>query len=333
LSAGTQTPRLSQEQLDLAVRLEGIFMPYARAQRDVFLRDPDARFVHYTSAESAIKIIKSKRIWMRNTNCMADYREVQHGFDILNSFFSNEANRKAFIDTLDTCAPGAAIEAIDVFQKTWGDIRFDIYITCVSEHDKNEDLHGRLSMWRAASGNAVRVGMVFKIPKFSQASLALNLLFSPVAYLSEESAHKVVADVIANVAKDRELLSGLDRSHIVTQIFMMLLAGVVCLKHEGFHEAREWRAIYAPNRWPSQFMESSTEVIVGVPQIVYKIPLDATVSESLADLDLSSILERLIVGPSPYPWPIYEAFVAELNKLGIEDAQNRVRVSGIPIRV
>jgi hypothetical protein len=114
---------------------------------------------------------------------------------------------------------------------------------------------------------------------------------------------------------------------------MMLLAGVVCLKHEGFHEEREWRAIYAPNRWPSQFMESSTEVIVGVPQIVYKIPLDATVSESLADLDLSSILERLIVGPSPYPWPIYEAFVAELNKLGIEDAQNRVRVSGIPIRV
>jgi hypothetical protein len=333
LSGGTQTPRLSQEQLDLAVRLEGIFMPYARAQRDVFLRDPDARFVHYTSAESAIKIIKSKRIWMRNTNCMADYREVQHGFDILNSFFALEAKRKAFTEALDTCAPGAAQEAIDVFQKTWRDIRFDTYITSISEHDKKEDLHGRLSMWRAAGGNVVRVGIVFKIPPFSQAGLALNLLFSPVAYLSEESAHKVIADVTVNVANNREFLRGLDRSHIVTQIFMMLLAGVICLKHEGFHEEREWRAIYAPNRRPAQLMGSSTEVIGGVPQVVYQIPLEATVSESLAELDLSCIVERLIVGPSPYPWPIYEAFVAELKKLGIEDAENRVLVSGIPIRV
>jgi hypothetical protein len=332
LDTGTQAPRLTQEQIDLAVRLEGIFMPHARAQRDKFIRDPDARFVHYTSAEAAIKIIRSKRIWMRNTNCMADYSEVQHGFNILNRFFDSEANRKTFIEALDTCAPGAAQEAIDVVQKTWRDIRFDTYITSISEHDKIEDSHGRLSMWRAGSGN-VRVGMVFKIPHFSQAAVTLNLLFSPVAYLSEEAAHKVVADVVTNVRTNRDFLCGLDRPIVVNYTFLMLLAGLTCLKHEGFREEKEWRAVYAPNRWPAPLMESSTEVIGGVPQVIYKIPLDGTVSESVADLDLSRIVERVIVGPSPYPWPIYEAFVAELKKLGIGDAADRVHISGIPIRV
>ncbi len=61
------------ERFDLDARLESIFMPYARRQRDKFYDSgakPAARFVHYTSAEAAFKIIESKRVWMRNTTCM-----------------------------------------------------------------------------------------------------------------------------------------------------------------------------------------------------------------------------------------------------------------------
>ena len=46
-------------------------------------REGTAKFVHYTSAENAIKIIESRRIWMRNTQCMSDYREMSHSFDLL----------------------------------------------------------------------------------------------------------------------------------------------------------------------------------------------------------------------------------------------------------
>jgi hypothetical protein len=84
--------------------------------------------------------------------------------------------------------------------------------------------------------------------------------------------------------------------------------------------------------WPSELMESSTEVIAGVPQIVYKIPLDVTVSEYLADLDFSKMFDRLIVGPSLYPWPMYEAFVDALVKAGVADAHQRVFASDIPLR-
>jgi hypothetical protein len=187
---------ITPQQFELAIRLESIFMPYARKQRQEFygedkVHQTQARFVHYTSAEGALSIIKSMRIWMRNTNCMSDYREVQPAFDIFSSFFADDTKRAAFIGALDACASGAAQEAIDLFNQSWKDIRFNSYISALSEHDKKEDLYGRLSMWRAFGGNVGRVGIAFNVPWFSGVTVALHLLFSPVAYLTEEAAHRI----------------------------------------------------------------------------------------------------------------------------------------------
>jgi hypothetical protein len=90
-------PIITPEQYDQAVRLGSILMPYATKQRQALFEkahdQSQARLIHYTTAESALGIIRSKRFWMRNTNCMSDYREVQHGFDIFNRFFSDQAKR------------------------------------------------------------------------------------------------------------------------------------------------------------------------------------------------------------------------------------------------
>jgi hypothetical protein len=325
----------SPENPQLLNRLLTVFMPHqTRRMLSHYKGGDHARFVHYTSAEAALKIIKSKRLWMRNTNCMSDYREVQHGFDILNRFFSDAAKRKAFTAAFDACAPGAAVEAVNLFVAAWKDIRFNTYLAAISEHDDDEDAHGRLSMWRAVGGSraAASVGLVLKVALPKEESSPLNLFFSPVAYLSEEDAHKMLLEVIANVNAECEYLRALGHKTIVNAIFGMLLTGVVCLKHVGFREEREWRIIYAPKRSHSTLMEYSTEVISGVPQVVHKIPLDATVSPSVAHLDLARLFDRLIIGPSAYPWPMYEAFVPALNEAGIADADKRVWTSGIPIR-
>jgi hypothetical protein len=269
---------------------------------------------------------------MRNAVCMSDYREVQHGFEILNSFFGHAASEKEFVDALDAFVPGAAREAIDLFNRWWIDTRFNTYISSISEHDDSEDVHGRLSMWRAFGVNTARVAIVFRVPYYSGASGQLNLLFSPVAYLTKEQVHGVLREVIGNISCSGEFLRSVERQLVVGTVLSMLIAGVTCLKHEGFAEEHEWRAIYAPKRLPSALMESSTEIVRGVPQIVFKIPLDVTVSERLRDLDLFQMFDRLIVGPSPYPWPIYEAFVSELAKAGVAESEKRVFVSGIPIR-
>jgi hypothetical protein len=44
------------------------------------------------------------------------------------------------------------------------------------------------------------------------------------------------------------------------------------------------------------------------------------------------MFDRLIIGPSPFPLPIADAFIDALNKAGVSDAPNKVYFSGIPIR-
>jgi hypothetical protein len=314
MTDSTSAPGLTPEQNQLAVELEKIFMPQSQRQRsELYQRqakpgeDPTVqqmRVVHYTSAEAALKIIRSKRMWMRNTNCMADYREVQHGFDILNNFFSDKAKTDAFTAALDACVPGVAQEAFNLFGRLWNDIRLNTFITSISEHDDSEDFHGRLSMWRAFGASTARVAIVFKVSRFSPGASALRILFSPVSYLTENETHRVITEVITNLGTSREFLRSVDRQVIVQTVFMMLLAGITCLKHDGFHEEREWRAIYCPKCYASPLMESAIEVVGGVPQLVYKLPVDVTASPALADLDFSRMFHRLIIGPSPYPWPM-----------------------------
>jgi hypothetical protein len=333
--------RVSPEQMEFPIKLEGIFMPQARKRRDAFYGRQasgtvtvPARFVHYTSAEAALHIINSKRVWMRNATCMSDYREVQHGFSILKRFFADESNTAAFTAALDTCVPGAARDAIALFDRWWNDIQFHTYIASISEHDPKEDVHGRLSMWRAFGSNATRVAIVFNLPWDSGGAAALNVLFSPVAYLTESEAHAMIYEVVANIKAHSEFLRSIEPQTVTNFVFNMLVIGVTCLKHEGFREEREWRAIYSPHRLPSTLMEAGTEVIAGVPQLLYKAPLDATVSSALAGLEFSRIFDRLIIGPSQHPWPMVEAFTEALQKAGVpqDPAKQRLFISGIPIR-
>ncbi|HXM22772.1 MAG TPA: hypothetical protein VN948_16055 [Terriglobales bacterium] len=180
--------------------------------------------------------------------------------------------------------------------------------------------------------NTARVAVVFKVPRFSEGALVLKLLFSPVSYLSEDEVHAVIQEVIDNFGPNRDFLRSIDRQVVIGTVFNMLLAAVTCLKHEGFREEREWRAIYCPKFNHSPLIEPMIEVVGGVPQAVYQLPLDVTVSPALADLDFSRMFHRLIIGPSPYPWPMFDAFRESLTSAGIGDAQDRVWTSNIPIR-
>ena len=321
--------------------MAGIFYPYAQRQIDETYGVPEyskidgmsQRFVHYTTAEAALKIIRSKRVWMRNTLCMVDYREVQHGFDMLLGFFADTSRANLFYQAFDLSWPDAAKELVALFDRWLPDIRANTYITALSKHHDNEDMHGRLSMWRGFGGSGLpRVAMVLKVPFLSGGADALKILFSPVAYLDEAGVHGVMHSIIDNAKREADFLKTVDRNQINAYIFQILLAAVVSLKHEGFKEEAEWRAIYSPNRQPSPFITSSTELVGGVPQFVYSLPLDKTVSSELAGLDFSVLFDRLIIGPSPYPAPMWTAFVDALKSIGITDAQNCVCASGIPIR-
>jgi hypothetical protein len=188
-------------------------------------------------------------------------------------------------------------------------------------------------MWRAFGNPATpRVAIVIRIPQYSGGASKLNLIFSPVAYLTEIEVHGVIQNVIQNITVGHTYLKSLDRQTVLSCVFNMLLAAVVCLKHEGFAEEREWRAIYSPARLTSDLIEHSVETIVGVPQLVFKLPLDASKSADLADIDLGKMLDRVIIGPSQYPFVMGAAFVKALTDAGIAESEKKVFASGIPIR-
>lgn len=328
---------LSSEQIQMQEKLTDIFMPEAKRRIMSYYSNSDgssdsAKFVHYTSAEAAIHIINKKRIWMRNVTCMSDYREVQHGYEILQRYFSDQNKRDAFNRELDKCSQGVGNEATEMFGQLWNNIRLYSYIASISEHKDDENDHGRLSMWRAFGGNAARVAIVFNVQKYSGAAQALNIMFSPVSYLPDTDVYKVIDEVTYNIGNNCAFLASLNRDILRANVFTMLMAGVTCLKHEGFREEREWRVIYGPKLMPSQLIESSNEIIGGIPQTVYNLPLDQRVSESISGLEFSKMFERLIIGPSQYSWALYDAFVTALSKAGVTEAGNRVCISGIPIR-
>src|SRR5260370_5625734 len=144
---------------------------------------------------------------MRNTMCMADYSEVVHGYNMLQKFLlASEPRKKQFCDELDATWPNVAKEAINLFNQWWANIRFSTYIVSISEHDDEEDLHGRLSMWRAFGGNAVRVAVVLRLPWYSPAPEVLNLMISPVAYLREDHVQTFIGTVIENIRSNRDFL-------------------------------------------------------------------------------------------------------------------------------
>jgi hypothetical protein len=136
---------------DYQVRLLGIFHPYAM-ERTVKAFNSNTRFVHYTSAETALRMFEKEEVWMRNSSCMNDFMEIEHGFGCLNAALkSHEAKVKSALEAL---FPGLCDRVRGHFNSWLPHFRSNSYIACVSEHGDEatgdeEDRIGRLSMWRA----------------------------------------------------------------------------------------------------------------------------------------------------------------------------------------
>ena len=314
--------------------LDKIFNPYSYSRRVKLYPSHSgyARFVHYTSAEAALQILAKKRFWLRNTSCMGDYREVQHGFDTLRVALAQNDNHEKLSKVLDCCSPGLAAESFRLFDQWWQLIPTNTYIGCLSEHDVSENAHGRLSMWRAFGGLAARVGVVLDVPWYSGGIESLNLIFSPVAYFSDEQIQGELARVTHNIHDNIDVLRRVGRGAILGCVANMLMTAVTCMKHEGFHEEREWRVLCNPKMLPSDMVKHRTRTIGGVPQVVYEMPLDREVSNKLSDLDVSKLISRVIIGPTQYPAALYEAFTEALTSVGVQKPEDKVCVSGIPIR-
>ena len=162
---------LSEDQL----RVFNIFHPYAL--RKIWNAvNKNLRFVHYTTADTGIKIIRSKEVWMRKSSCMNDFSEIQHGLDCLK--FAYERNKNESEKLFDSMFPNFSAKLEQLFNQWIPDFEYNTYVACVSEHNtpegKSEDVLGKLSMWRAYGGRA-GVAIVMNGASFHAPTDALRL--------------------------------------------------------------------------------------------------------------------------------------------------------------
>lgn len=313
--------------------INSVFMPRAMEHLARLKQPGTAGFVHYTSAATMISILRDRKIWMRNARCMNDVSEMQHGCDRLMSALGNDCRREKLINALNLCRPDAAEKAFALFDQYRPNILDRTFITCLSEHDQREDKLGRLSMWRAYGQDSVGVALVINKEVLFLEGNALNAFSSPVAYLTDEELLSDIDRIIANVAANEDWLKKVDPIHLQRTLFATLLFGVTSLKHPGFWEEREWRVIHSPDIFPSPVLKQSIEIIGGVPQQIFKIPLEDFAVHRNVGFSPDKIISRLIIGPSNYPGQVKEAMVDALTAAGVKNAADRVVMSDIPLRM
>lgn len=318
-----ETPKLDVE------RIKRIFFPYAARKSDE-VKKTGARFVHYTTAEAALEILRNEEVWMRNAKTMNDFMEVEHGFECLKEAWKGESG-KDLKEALEVPFPGITGELESRFNGWLPTIRNETFITCFSEHLDREDTLGRLSMWRAY-GESVGVALVINPAPFFLQSNALRVYSSPVAYMERDAYASHIHEIANAVRNESAFVRDLGREHVFSFMFTMMRFGVLCTKHPGFSEEREWRVIHSPRLDQSTRLVKEVRAIGGVPQVIMKIPLKDVPAEGLVGVELPLLINRLVIGPTEFPMAVRSAFSSLLSDKKVINAAGLVWVSEIPLR-
>lgn len=314
------------------IRLTSLFAPHLIDRYRRIVRT-NGRFVHYTTAETATSIIRGEMVWMRNARLMNDFSEIEHGLSRLLTAYRSPVGER-LKQAIETTAPGLTKEVEELFDGWSPRFAECTYMACVSEHRRTEDHHGRLSMWRAYGGQT-SVALVMNNAPFLSPSDVLQAYASPVLYADQNRFNQELGRVANNLRTRRAEVEHLDRETIKARIFNVFYFASLCTKHPGFYEEREWRVIHSSEMHPSKHLVRSLETIRGVPQIVYKIPLqdiDGDNGETLRGTTIPDLLERVIIGPSEAGPAVRDAFIDLLQQAGVSAPESKVFSSGIPLR-
>lgn len=307
---------------------EALF-PYAAAATKR-VKDSGCRFAYYTSATTAIAVLRGRQVWMRNAQVMNDFTEVEHGVQCLEIALRSSAG-VALRESLDQAIPGLANEALTLLGNWFPRFFTDSFFTCLSEHTTEQDKYGRLSMWRAYGGVA-GVALVFKGDALFRPSQALAAYTSPVAYMDAEGIAQQISSLAQMLGRRPELLTMAGRVGATAIIFNMLRFAALCTKHPAFDEEREWRVVASPSLQTSPHVQIEIESVGGVPQRVLKLPLKNFPDEGLTGLEPAELIDRVLIGPTEHSGVIRDALVIELQKAGVPDAASKVFQTGIPLR-
>ncbi|MGL4401646.1 MAG: DUF2971 domain-containing protein [Luteolibacter sp.] len=307
-----------------------IFYPECQKQSE-FLRAGRLRLVHYTSADAAFSIIKSRETWLRNSRCMNDFMEVEHGIECIKMAMDGDFGNR-FRRLISELFPGT-FESLDGLLTGWlPHFRSSTYITSVSEHLSTEDKYGRLSMWRAYGGDKP-VAVVLNTQAFSTESDALKAYTYPVTYVDDgKFCEAVFGPLVVRMEMNRQTLQKIGADLVKSHLFEFFKSTIFCTKHPGFSEEREWRVVYNPTLEQSDLIVPEIRLIKTQPEKIYKIQLSNYPDRGLDGMEIPQLIHRVIIGPRDGQSVLAEVFVDMLREAGCTNPEEMVVCSGIPLR-
>jgi len=297
------------------------------------LKNTEFKLAQYMSAAVFIQMLKNRNIWMRNARVMNDFSEIHHGQNCLFSAWKDPKLKRRLRQCLGENSDEVMAQLEIVFdQHQWGRTE-QTYLACFTEHDtkSEENLYGRLSMWRAYGGET-NVAVVMNSEPFFANNGQTSIFVTPVSYCTIEQFKNYFELFLSGLEKESDFFSNLNSDTMIEIIFTIFHFWTVSIKHPGFAEEREWRVIASPTVFGKDRLDLDIEEVGGVPQPVYKILLENDETNGVIGLEPSELISRVIIGPNQSPQVMLNAITVKMNEAGISDAFDRIQVSDIPLR-
>lgn len=296
------------------------------------MHDEDLKLAYYTDFDTALKIIDGRSIWLRNTQFMNDVGEIEHGRTAMDAVLSDHSVRARMKEVLDPINQAITLQLISIWETLRSKLVRQIYIACFSEHPHDEDDTGRLSMWRSYCAKPDGVAFILTTSPFMLETNEFNAYSSPVYYGHASDLKGRFFDILMNIENNYHLFRNVNPETVLILLYLAILYGAVCLKHPGFREEAEWRILFMPNAINQNTRLLRIDGVLTPAQTVWALPLVDDPRVGLVGLELDSLVQRVIIGPSSRTQTIAEALTAALTRQGVTNAADRIVVSGIPLR-
>ena len=225
-----------------------------------------------------------------------------------------------------------AMKCVEIWERN---VLTDTFITCLSSHFPSENQHGRLSMWRAYGNTAL---VVNNSPFLDEN--AYPGIYSLLVHYWNQSDFNSELSKVAKLIDDNNCIFENETESLIEQgIYSLLLSTAIGTKHPGFEEEMELRVFTIPSiHFTIPSIHGTCGKIVKRIVTIHGVPQEVVILSLIRDpdngvqLDIPSILDNIIVGPTPYPFSMQKAFVQVLEKVGVGNPRDRVSVSEIPLR-
>jgi hypothetical protein len=316
-----------------------LFVPLEAELNDdfVWLINNHPLLAHYTSIDVIEKILRSTEIWLSNPLFMNDLEEMRFGMLEGRRLFEESEAVKQFAGSQ------ARVDRIKYdfnfyFNQFDNEHAIDVYVFSMSEHDP-ENMDGLLSMWRGYGGQGNGAALVFNTGFITSSEDKSPLALTRVSYASRETRRSWLQIKIQQWCNSLMTSSTYipdEKLYVVAyRLFNLIKLFALKFKHDGFHEEREWRIIYMPDRDPQGvFLKERFGYVIGRHGVEPKLKLkiEPLLIEPRDTWTFSTILERIILGPSVASPLARSSVMRMLENIGKAEFAQKVVASTIPLR-